>query len=33
MIGGPPPLRAIICDECVAVCNRIFAEEEAKAAQ
>ncbi len=31
MIGGPLPIRAIICNECVALCNQIFAEEEAKA--
>jgi len=31
MIGGPPPLRAIICNECVALCNQIIAGEEAKA--
>jgi RNA polymerase sigma factor (sigma-70 family) len=31
MIGGPPPTSAIICDECVALCNQIIAEEEAKA--
>jgi len=32
MIVGPPPTSAIICDECVALCNQIIAEEEAKAA-
>jgi len=31
MIGGPPPMRAIICNECVALCNQIIAGEEAKA--
>lgn len=31
MVGGPPPTRAIICDECIALCNQIIAEEEAKA--
>lgn len=33
MIGGPPPLRAIICNECIALCNQILAEEEAKASE
>lgn len=32
MIAGPPPTSAIICDECIALCNQIIAEEEAKAA-
>jgi len=31
MIAGPPPTSAIICDECIALCNQIIAEEEAKA--
>jgi len=31
MISGPPPLHAIICNECVALCNQILADEEAKA--
>lgn len=30
MIAGPPPVSAIICDECIALCNQIIAEEEAK---
>ncbi len=30
MIAGPPPTSAIICDECIALCNQIIAEEEAK---
>jgi len=31
MVAGPPPTSAIICDECIALCNQIIAEEEAKA--
>lgn len=31
MIAGPPPVSAIICNECIALCNQIIAEEEAKA--
>jgi RNA polymerase sigma-70 factor (ECF subfamily) len=31
MIAGPPPTSAIICDECIALCNQIIAEEEEKA--
>jgi RNA polymerase sigma-70 factor (ECF subfamily) len=31
MIAGPPPLNAAICDACVALCNQIIAQEEAKA--
>jgi ATP-dependent protease Clp ATPase subunit len=32
MIAGPPPLNAAICDACIAVCNQIIAEQEAKTA-
>lgn len=31
MIAGPAPLDAAICDECVARCNQILADAEAKA--
>jgi RNA polymerase sigma-70 factor (ECF subfamily) len=31
MIAGPPPTSAIICNECIGLCNQIIAEEEAKA--
>ncbi len=32
MISGPPPLRVIICNECIALCNQILADEETKTA-
>ncbi len=32
MIAGPPPRDAVICNECIALCNQIIAGEEAKAA-
>jgi RNA polymerase sigma-70 factor (ECF subfamily) len=32
MVAGPAPLNAVICDECIALCNQIIAEEQAKTA-
>lgn len=32
MIAGPPPASAVICNECIALCNQIIAEAESKAA-